>query len=156
LTELGYPEMGENWNVEPNTATASEEVKEALKGLLSWIVPGEWGFAIETVGIVADDVDLRWVVAPALATVRQGDGEVDLVLAGAAKDLVHLIEGGNVGALLRSGLIRYAVADPELGSRVDVAGLLGSLARRLAAGPMTERAVQERCNGLVLSGQVQV
>jgi hypothetical protein len=101
---------------------------------------------------------------------------------GAAEDLVRLIKGGNVGALLRSGLIRYVVADPELGSRVDVFGLLGSLARRLggSAGlgtgcgacedpnvpsdgsvpewerPMTERDARERCNALALSGQVQM
>jgi hypothetical protein len=99
--------------------------------LLSSIASGNWDFPIETVGVVADDVDLRWVVVPASATLRRGDGEVDLVVAGAAEDLVRLINGGNVGALLRSGLIRYVVADPELGSRVDVSRLLGSLARCL-------------------------
>jgi hypothetical protein len=86
-----------------------------------------WGVSAQLAG----DVDLRWVIAPASATVRRGDGEVDLVVAGAAEDLVRLITGGNVGELLRSGLIRYVVADPELRSRVDVFGLLGSLTRRL-------------------------
>jgi hypothetical protein len=132
LAKLGYPQMGESWSVEPNSAaTASEEARDELERLLSCIASGDWDFAIETVGVVADDADLRWVVMPASATVRRGDGEVDLVLAGAAEDLVRLINGGNVGALLRSGLIRYVVADPEIGTRVDVSRLLGSLARRL-------------------------
>ncbi len=132
LAKLGYPEIGENWSVEPRSdATASEGAQDELARLLSSIASGDWDFAIDKVGIVADDVDLRWVIAPAAAAVRRGDGEVDLVVAGAAEDLVRMIEGGNVGALLRSGLIRYVVADPELGSRIDVFGLLGTLARRL-------------------------
>ena len=132
LAKLGYPQMGESWSVEPNSAaTASEEARDELERLLSSIASGDWDFAISTFGIVADDVDLRWVVVPASATVRRGDEEVDLVVAGAAEHLVRLIKGGNVGALLRSGRIRYVVADPELGSRVDVSRLLGSLARRL-------------------------
>jgi hypothetical protein len=132
LAKLGYPQMGENWSVEPNSdATASKETQDELERLLSSIASDDWDFAIDTVGIVADDVDLRWVIAPASATVRRGDGDVDLVVAGAAEDLVRLITGGNAGALLRSGRIRHVVADPELGSRIDIFGLLDSLARRL-------------------------
>jgi hypothetical protein len=132
LAKLGYPHMGENWSVEPNSdATASEGAQYELERLLSSIASGDWDFTIDTVGIVADDVDVRWVIAPASATVRRGDGEVDLVVAGAAEDLIRLIKGGNAGTLLRSGLIRYVVADPELRSRVDFFGLLDSLARRL-------------------------
>jgi hypothetical protein len=132
LAKLGYREIGENWSVEPRSdATASEGAQDELARLLSSIASGDWDFAIDKVGIVADDVNLRWVIAPAAAAVRRGDGEVDLVVAGAAEDLLRMIEGGNVGALLRSGLIRYVVADPELGSRIDVFGLLGTLARRL-------------------------
>jgi signal recognition particle subunit SEC65 len=133
LAKLGYSEIGESWNFEPKReTTAADAARAELRRLMSVVRPGEWTSEVERIGIIADDdVNLRWVVAPGLPSVSAGDGDVDLVIAGATEDLIRMIKGANIGALLREGVVRQMAADPDVDVGLDIPMILTALVQRL-------------------------
>lgn len=119
LKVLGYEPLDKPWNAEPThtngrmrdlrapTARLAELLRDARPQALAD------DRAIDSFALVAqDDERLRWVVDVAAGTIRQGDGEVECVITGAAEDLASLLSReANAGVLLRSGRIRHLSAD---------------------------------------------
>jgi hypothetical protein len=119
LTALGYEPLTRAWNAEPVAPAGREEGawSARLVDLMTAAQPavrdrinsdGVIGaFAV----VVQDHEELRWVINPAMGSIRQGDGEVESVVTGTSEDLVLLLTGEvNPGVLLRSGRIRHVTA----------------------------------------------
>ena len=89
---------------------------------------GEIDGASGSFALVAEDVgDLRWLIDPGAGTIRQADGEVEMVVIGTAEDLVLMLSGEvNPGILLRSGRIRHLTARDDV-SPEEVAHAIQSL-----------------------------
>jgi hypothetical protein len=111
LTTFGYAALDESWNAAPDDGGRAEPaVRLGLAAALDTATFDRrgGGVDVDSFAIVADDdVDLRWVVDAGRSVMRRGDGEVEVVLTGTARDLLAFITGDtNVGALLRSNRIR--------------------------------------------------
>jgi protein-tyrosine sulfotransferase len=123
LDELGYEPLGAAWNAEPAVGSFGAHRSlwaarlDAAMREASFEAASTGDSAIGTFAIVAtDSEELRWVVDARDGEVRQGDGDVDLVVTGTAEALVLMLSREeNVGVLLRSGRIRH------LTGREDVA-----------------------------------
>jgi hypothetical protein len=140
LEQLGYSPLTDGWNVEPRAdSSACAEVRSQLTGLMAWSPDGDWDYDIDQVAVVADDdPELRWIIDPRAGIIRQGDGDVDLVLTGASEDLARLIEGEeNPGVLLRSGRIRSVTAAREHEPLIHSPGLISSLIKHLGGRSTT-------------------
>jgi protein-tyrosine sulfotransferase len=136
LEQLGYLRLTAAWNAEPRPGNSvPESSRRQLVELMESMQDGEWTFDIESVAIVADDdTDLRWVVEPRSAIVRQGDGEVDVAITGAAEDLVRMMRGeANIGVLMRSGRIRHITAGAPSDAPIDMPRVISSFVDRFAA-----------------------
>lgn len=113
LAALGYEPLTTAWNAEPVAQTSNDggpwaaRLLELMRGAKSASRDGR-DEVTRSFAVVANDAkQLRWVVDPAAGVIRQGDGEVESVVTGAAQDLVLLLSGqANPGVLLRSGRIR--------------------------------------------------
>jgi hypothetical protein len=138
LEKLAYPPLTASWNAEPKTVkSASDDARSHLEYLMASMREGDWEFDVDSLAILADDdMDLRWVVEPRSATVRRGDGEVDIVITGAAEDLAQLVRGdANPGVLFRSGRIRPVSAADADEYRIDMPKMMTALVGRFAAAP---------------------
>ncbi|HLW95802.1 MAG TPA: sulfotransferase [Solirubrobacteraceae bacterium] len=134
LAQLGYSPLTDAWNAEPHAhRSASTEVRSQLTRLMVWRGDGNWEYDIDRVAIVADDdPQLRWTIDPRAGIIRQGDGEVDLVLTGTSEDLARLIRGDeNPGVLLRSGRIRSVTAEKEHEPLIHSPRMISSLIEHL-------------------------
>jgi protein-tyrosine sulfotransferase len=117
LTELGYESLTKAWNAEPVARAGhdggmwSARLVE-LMGAAQPTVGDENDGAVDSFAVVAQDHEqLRWVINPAMGSIRQGDGEVESVVTGTTEDLVLLLSGEvNPGVLMRSGRIRHVTA----------------------------------------------
>jgi hypothetical protein len=143
LEKLGYTALTASWNAEPKLGhTASSAARRELATLMRRLRDGPWDFDLERLAVVADDdPELRWVVEPHLSSVRQGDGDVDLVITGAACDLVSMLTSReNIGVLLRSGRIRPILPpgdDPWASG--EFPRVLNALAARVGGGKRGSR-----------------
>ena len=136
LGQVGYPAVTYDWNIEPNVSeVAPSRLGAELRRLLgSGHLVEELG--VDAVAIIADDdVTLRWIIDGRLGSVQAGDGEVDVVIAGATSDLLHMFRrADNVAALMRAGRIRVVPADPEVRQRLDVAIMVKKLLNGIGGG----------------------
>jgi sulfotransferase family protein len=122
LEALDYPVLDQSWN-------AAERVANAAAGglwrrQLQTLMDSATTASDKTLGpfalVAEDDGALRWVIDPVLATLSQGDGEVEAVLTGTTQDLVLMLtDDENLGVLMRSGRIRYVVANDDEAARRD-------------------------------------
>lgn len=117
LDVLGYAPLDRSWNtVERANHKLNRTIWAAqLEALMAQFHPD---FEIVDGGVYAllaeDSKALRWIIDTREASVNQGDGDVDGALIGAAQDLVLMLTGEeNVGVLLRSGRVRYAIAEED-------------------------------------------
>jgi hypothetical protein len=135
LAQAGYVALTDSWNAEPRTDTTVEhQARNELLRLMGSSPARPWHCAVETIAIVADDdPELRWIVQPHDGSVYQGDGEVDVVLTGAAHDIVRMIKGSeNPGVLLRAGKIRYVRSGQDHAPLRQWTQLVSSLVQHLA------------------------
>jgi protein-tyrosine sulfotransferase len=135
LEQLGYSALTDSWNAEPRGGTSpSTSARTELARLMAWTPDGDWQFDVESIAIVADDdPGLRWIVEPRAGTVRQGDGEAEVVLTGASEDLACLIKGDeNPGVLLRAGRVRFVSAEQGPEPLLQSPRLISSLVKRFA------------------------
>lgn len=150
LEELGYEALTRAWNSEPVEGRAAAEADEWSRRLVELmrgvsVPPDGDGADIGSFAVVAQDRDeLRWVVDPEAAEVRQGDGDVESVVTGTAEDLVLMISREeNPGVLLRSGRIRLLLtrddAPPVVVART-MTRVLEVLSSTLPAAKSAERA----------------
>jgi protein-tyrosine sulfotransferase len=143
LGALGYEQLGPSWNAEPRAGILRNggSVGARLVAMMGAVrIERAQDGTLGAFAVVAeDDSELRWVIDPAARVVRQGDGEVESVLIGTAKDLASMISGEeNPGVLFRSGRVRHLCADSERSSEELVEAINGTLA--LLSTACTERS----------------
>ena len=141
LEKLDYPALADSWNAEPRPdKPPPRDARARLVRLMVWNPDGVWEHDVDTIAVVTDDdPELRWIIEPRTGTVRQGDGEVDLVLTGATKELMHLFTGDeNPAALLRAGRVRCVSAAGAHEPLVQAPRLITSLARHLSGDQADE------------------
>lgn len=116
LDALGYDSLGRGWNAaeRPVDNPADGLWATRLTELMSTLKISAAKHARPFAVIAEDHRTLRWIIDPATGAISAGDGEVDAVLTGAARDLVLMLAAEeNVGVLLRSGRIRHVLAEPD-------------------------------------------
>jgi hypothetical protein len=137
LAVFGYRPLTSAWNAEASTVTrvGASASQAALKRAMTWVETEPWEFDLDSVAIVADDdPSLRWIVDLAHGVIRPGDGDVELVVMGAADDIAEMLRApANLGSLLRAGRIRTMSADGVDERRLDLPRLLLGLCSRLTA-----------------------
>jgi protein-tyrosine sulfotransferase len=120
LGHLGYEPLTKAWNAEPAPRShGADPWFERLVELMRCVNPPatvDGDCSLNSLAVVAEDnQNLRWVIEPQAGAIRQGDGEVEIVVTGSAKDLVMMLGGEvNPGVLLRSGRIRYLTAGDDM------------------------------------------
>lgn len=142
LEALGYEALDRSWNTAERLVDLggggvwADRLRELMAAASNGLPPSD----LSSVAVVAEDHrDLRWIVEPELGTVEQGDGDVEGVVTGTAEDLVLMLSAEeNLGVLLRSGRVRFLLADDDDGMRPDpvqrLAKSLASLQRAVADG----------------------
>jgi hypothetical protein len=145
LAVFGYPPLTSAWNAEASTATrvGASASQAALKRAMTWVEAEPWEFDLESVAIVADDdVTLRWIVDLPNGVIRPGDGDVELVVMGAADDIAEMLRApASLGSLLRAGRIRTMSAEGVDERRLDLPRLLLGLCSRLTTSVQGRGAV---------------
>jgi hypothetical protein len=146
LEILGYEPLSEGWNAElaaPRTGNGnvwSARLVELMGDAdLSTSRPGRIGgnFAV----VAEDHEGLRWVIDPQAGDIRQGDGEVEIVVTGTAQDLVLMISNEqNLGALMRSGRIRHISARADVPPGEVAEAMRGILDVLQASAPVGQGA----------------
>jgi protein-tyrosine sulfotransferase len=142
LDLLGYEPLDRSWNARERPVDVDDDLwSRQLRDLMGRVRINDADPAIGSFAVVAEDHRaLRWVVETEAGTVTRGDGEVEGVLTGTAEDLVLMVNGDeNLGVLVRSGRIRYLVADEDNGARRDLPRDLTVLLALLQNGALDSR-----------------
>ncbi|MGH8301041.1 MAG: sulfotransferase [Steroidobacteraceae bacterium] len=138
LEILGYEPLDRGWNAAERRVDGGGRGLWADRlALLMGTVRVSTGDAdVGCFAVVAEDHSaLRWIIDPSSGTVQHGDGDVDGVLTGTAKDLVLMLtKEENLGVLVRSGRLRHIVADEDEARRCDLTHKLTSLVGLLRRG----------------------
>jgi hypothetical protein len=132
--QLGYQRLTSTWNAEPKPVrSASVATRRELAELMATMTGGEWPYDADRLAILADDdAELRWVLQPRTGTLLRGDGDVDVVITGAAEDLAKLLRNEtNIGLLTRSGRIRQVRDGEHSQLSIETAKMLQCIVSRL-------------------------
>jgi hypothetical protein len=123
LEILGYPPLDRSWNAaERPIGVATDNIwSQRLHDVMATARNPTEVLDLGPFALVAEDhLALRWVIDPESETITQGDGDVEAVLTGTTEDLyLMLTDQENLGVLIRSGRIRYVVADEDGASPRD-------------------------------------
>ncbi len=149
LEALGYPVLDRSWNTAERAVPVHEDTiwSRQLRQFIENSTPQKHETQIGPFALIAEDhPSLRWIFDIESGTITQGDGDVEAVVTGTAEDLVLMLNGDeNLGALLRSGRIRYLVADEEVASgRVlqrEIATLAALIRESMPVDTNTKRPV---------------